>query len=223
MASIEGHYGRLDNLGDPFCDVARIQEVRFDWLVIAEVGEEYAGFLYWHLGEKPFFAPEIARFAHIREVQVVERFQGRGVGRKLMIYALERLKALGIQDIFLATAETNEAARHLYESLGFTQFRKQIEYALRVNDQPEDWCVAVSEWTSMGRIGLRGFESPSHQTKVSSNVPKRFLSPDPTPVRGQRLHRFKARARDESEKGGVGGSLMLCDLKACDVVLRDCS
>ena len=29
----------------------------------------------------------------------------------------------------------------------------------------------------MGRIGLRGFESPSHQTRVSSNVPKRFLSP----------------------------------------------
>src|SRR6266567_6973610 len=82
MASIEGHYGRLDNLGDPFCDVAKIQEVRLDWLVIAEVGEEYAGFLYWHLGEKPFFAPKIARFAHIREVQVVERFQGRGVGKE---------------------------------------------------------------------------------------------------------------------------------------------
>ncbi len=138
MPKIEGHYGRLDNVGDPFCDVTKIQEVRFDWLVIAEVAEEYACFLYWHPGEKPFFAPKIARFVHIREVQVLERFQGRGAGRKLMVYALERLKALGIQDIFLATAETNNAARHLYESLGFTQFRKQIQYALRINDHPKD-------------------------------------------------------------------------------------
>ncbi len=94
LPNVEGHYGRLDNLGDPFCDVTRIQKVRFDWLIIAEVAEEYAGFLYWHLGEKPFFAPEIARFAHVREVQVLERFQGRGVGRKLMVFALERLKTL---------------------------------------------------------------------------------------------------------------------------------
>ena len=138
LSSIEGHYGQLDNLGDPLCDVTRIQEVRFDWLVIAEVAGEYAGFLYWHLGEKPFFAPKIARFAHIREVQVLEKFQRRGVGRKLMVYALERLKASGIQDIFLATAETNDGARHLYESLGFTQFRRQIQYVLRINDQPEN-------------------------------------------------------------------------------------
>ena len=138
LPNIEGHYGPLDNLGDPFCDVTRIQEVRFDWLIIAEVSEKYAGFLYWHLGEKPFFAPKIARFAHIREVQVLERFQGRGVGRSLMVFAMERLRVLGIQDIFLATAETNDAARHLYESLGFTPFRKQIQYALRVNDRPED-------------------------------------------------------------------------------------
>ncbi len=68
---------------------------RFDWLVVAEVDGEYAGFLYWHLGEKPFVAPEIERFAHVREVQVLEKFQGLGVGRKLIVYALDRLKASG--------------------------------------------------------------------------------------------------------------------------------
>jgi ribosomal protein S18 acetylase RimI-like enzyme len=138
LPRIESHYGRLDNVGDPFCDITRIQEVRFDWLVIAEVDREYAGFLYWHLGEKPFFAPNIVTFAHIREVQVLERFRGRGVGRKLIVHALEKLKASGTRDIFLATAETNQAARHLYESLGFTQFRKQIQYTLNINNQPED-------------------------------------------------------------------------------------
>ena len=82
LQSIERHYGPLDNLGDPFCDVTKIQEVRFDWLLIGEIAGEYAGFLYWHLGEKPFFAPHVENFAHIREVQVLEKFQGQGIGNR---------------------------------------------------------------------------------------------------------------------------------------------
>jgi len=103
LPSIEGHYGPLDNIGDPFCDVTKIQEVRFDWLAIGEIAGKYAGFLYWHLGEKLFFAPEVENFAHIREVQVLEEFQRQGVGRELTVYALDRLTALGIKDVFLAT------------------------------------------------------------------------------------------------------------------------
>ena len=133
LPSIEHHYGPLDNVGDPFCDVTKIQKVRFDWLAIGEIAGEYAGFLYWHLDEKPFFAPHFENFAHIREVQVLEKFQGQGVGRELTVYALDKLKALGMKDVFLATGETNNTARQLYESLGFTQFRKQIHYALRIN------------------------------------------------------------------------------------------
>ena len=45
LPKIESHYGRLDNSGDPFCDVNSTQGVRFDWLIIAEVAGEYAGFL----------------------------------------------------------------------------------------------------------------------------------------------------------------------------------
>ncbi len=138
VPSIERHYGPLDNVGDPFCDVAMIQEVRFDWLVIGEIAGEYAGFLYWHLGQKPFFAPQVENFAHIREVQVLEKFQGQGIGRELTVYALDRLKALGIMDVFLATAETNNIARRLYESLGFTQFRKQIHYTLKIKGSPKE-------------------------------------------------------------------------------------
>ena len=77
LPSIERHYGPLDNVGDPFCDVTKIKEVRFDWLVIGEIASEYAGFLYWHLGGKPFFVPHVESFAHIREVQVLEKFQGQ--------------------------------------------------------------------------------------------------------------------------------------------------
>ena len=122
----------MDSVGDPFCDVRIIPEARIDWLIIAEIAGEYAGFLYWHLGERPFFAPQVERFAHIREIQVLGKFQGQGGGRKLVVYALERLRTLGTQNVFLATAETNKAARHLYESLGFRTFRKQVQYTLEI-------------------------------------------------------------------------------------------
>ena len=116
----------MDSVGDPFCDVRIIHEARIDWLIIAEIAGEYAAFLYWHLGERPFFAPQVERFAHIREIQVLEKLQGQGGGRKLVVYALERLRTLGTQNVFLATAETNKAARHLYESLGFRTFRNRF-------------------------------------------------------------------------------------------------
>ena len=45
LPNIERHYGPLDNVGDPFCDVTKIQKVRFDWLLIGERAGEYAGFL----------------------------------------------------------------------------------------------------------------------------------------------------------------------------------
>ncbi len=138
LPRIEHHYGPLDNTGDSFCDLAKIRETRIDWLVIGEVDGEYAGFLYWHLGEKPFFAPLVERFAHIREVQVIEKFRGKGLGRKLMVYPLDNLRAFGTQEVFLATAETNNVAKHLYESLGFKQFRKQVHYSLRINHPSTD-------------------------------------------------------------------------------------
>src|SRR5216683_3641328 len=133
LPNIERQYGRLDNVGDPFCDTSNLAKIRYDHLVVAEVDGRYSGFLYSHIGKKPFFAPRVTRFAHIREVQVMKKFRRQGVGKKLTLYALHRLKALGIRNVFLATAQTNKVARRLYESLGFKQYRRQVYYHLRIN------------------------------------------------------------------------------------------
>jgi len=131
LQHIKHHFGVLDTIGDPFCDVTKIQNVRLDWMIVAEVDRKYAGFLYWHSGENPFFATEITKFAHIREIQVLDRFQRRGVGKELIRHALSKLRVLGIHDVFLSTTESNAVARHLYESFGFSPFRTQIQYSLR--------------------------------------------------------------------------------------------
>ena len=133
LPNIELQYGLLDNVGDPFCDASQLTKIRYDWLLVAEVDGRYAGFLYWHVGKRPFFAPRVTRFAHIREVQVMKKFRRQGVGKKLTLSALRRLKALGVRNVFLATAETNQVARRLYEGLGFKQYRRQIHYHLRID------------------------------------------------------------------------------------------
>jgi len=85
------------------------------------------------LGRSRSSLQELHDFAHIREVQVMKKFRRQGVGKKLTRYALHRLKALGIRNILLATAETNKVARRLYESVGFKQYRREVYYHLRIN------------------------------------------------------------------------------------------
>jgi ribosomal protein S18 acetylase RimI-like enzyme len=101
LPNIERQYGPLDMVGDPFCDSNKLTKKRYDRLLVAEVHGRYAGFLYWHIGNRPFFAPRVTRFAHIREVQVMKKFRRQGVGKKLTLYALRRLKALRIRMSFL--------------------------------------------------------------------------------------------------------------------------
>ena len=131
LPSIESDFGGpLDNVGDPFCDITKFKQLRLDWILVAELEGVYAGFVYWHVGSRPFFAPQLERFAHIRQVQVPRRVQGLGVGRKLMDEAIESLKKDRINEIVLATNESNRKARSLYEGLGFREFQKQVDYKL---------------------------------------------------------------------------------------------
>ena len=131
LPSIESDYGGpLNNVGDPFCDITKFKELRLDWILVAELHGVYAGFIYWHIGSRPYFAPDLEKFAHIRQVQVQGKFQRIGVGRKLIVEAIEIFKSDGIEEIVLATAESNKKARSLYENLGFREFQKQIQYKI---------------------------------------------------------------------------------------------
>jgi len=54
---------------------------------------------------------------------VLPEFRGRGLGKKLMIAAINRASQIaGVEALTLNVVTTNEAARHLYLSLGFTTF-----------------------------------------------------------------------------------------------------
>ena len=78
--------------------------------------------------EEDFFWPEIYGYvgllmvpyeADVLNITVSAKVRNRGLGTRLMREILERAKKYGVTDIHLEVRESNEAAIHLYEKLGF--------------------------------------------------------------------------------------------------------
>jgi ribosomal protein S18 acetylase RimI-like enzyme len=58
--------------------------------------------------------------AYLAELYVVPDLRGRGLGRALLEAAMDLARERGADHIDLNTAESDTAARGLYESMGFT-------------------------------------------------------------------------------------------------------
>jgi ribosomal-protein-alanine N-acetyltransferase len=59
--------------------------------------------------------------AHILNICVRSDLRSGGVGRRLMLYLLERAREQHMQDVFLEVRPSNSVAIRLYERLGFTR------------------------------------------------------------------------------------------------------
>lgn len=58
---------------------------------------------------------------------------GRGLGRSLMLAGLDRLRERGVTTASLYVEGDNEAAVHLYRSLGFTDYAVDVQYRRRAD------------------------------------------------------------------------------------------
>jgi ribosomal protein S18 acetylase RimI-like enzyme len=65
-----------------------------------------------------------AGWCYLRLVGVHPDFGGRGIGKKLTALCIDKARDLGEQTIALHTSEFQDAARHIYESMGFTKQRE---------------------------------------------------------------------------------------------------
>lgn len=107
---------------DPWPAVAFIREVesRHNHYVAARVGRLLVGYAgVSRLGRKPPFEYEV------HTIGVDPEFQGRGIGRELMIRLLD-IAAGGA--VFLEVRTDNEPALRLYESLGFAKVGLRKRY-----------------------------------------------------------------------------------------------
>lgn len=123
LRSIVAHYGPGggDSPWDPFADLERIQRVPRQGLLVAERAGRYAGFVFWYEGHRPWYAPDVDRYARISDLHIVPDAQSRGIGRALLREALARIRAAGVQTVFLETDENNGRAQGLYQSEGFVK------------------------------------------------------------------------------------------------------
>lgn len=132
-------YGRVgDSPTDPFSNVSRLRNLNRANLLVAEKHGQFAGFLYYFVHRKPWFDPNVDRYASVQELHVVPRFQGIGIGTALMRDALSKIRRRGIKVIYVDTDEDNNVALHLYRKLGFKDFRGTItlRFILNLEQRP---------------------------------------------------------------------------------------
>ncbi|MCF2446124.1 GNAT family N-acetyltransferase [Dyadobacter sp. CY345] len=68
-------------------------------------------------------------WSYLRMVGVNTEHTGKGIGRKLMQLCIDHARQTGEKFIALHTSEFMNAARHIYESMGFVQI-KELEMRL---------------------------------------------------------------------------------------------
>jgi len=89
------------------------------------------GYVYW----KPF-----KKLGHVVSIAVLPEFRRRGIGRKLMLEAMRRLKEIyGASEVYLEVRVSNKAAISLYEKLGFRKVKHLRKYYL---DGEDAWLMA---------------------------------------------------------------------------------
>jgi N-alpha-acetyltransferase 30 len=57
-----------------------------------------------------------------------------GLGRKLVMQTIEKMREMGADEVILETEITNTAALRLYESIGFLRDKRLASYYLNGND-----------------------------------------------------------------------------------------
>lgn len=81
--------------------------------------------------------------AHILNIAVADRCQGRGYGRAFMHFLLDTSREHGAQEAFLEVRPSNRAATHLYDSLGFHQVGLRHDYYPAVRGREDAIIMAL--------------------------------------------------------------------------------
>lgn len=96
-------------------------------VLVAEFEASVVGFI-WLVVEVEYSG---RRRGEVAAVHVARRCRNQGIGRALMEEGMTMLRSYGCDTVHLMVTAENAAAVHLYEELGFTTTRFQMERTLR--------------------------------------------------------------------------------------------
>lgn len=114
----------------PFSSAERIKCIPIEGLLVAEVDEKYAGFLYWFSGREPLHDFGVTKYGYISEVRIVKEFYDKNVGLALLNEAFRRMEKGGLYTIYTHLNEGNKALIRLYEDLNFTAYSRTLHLRL---------------------------------------------------------------------------------------------
>jgi len=77
----------------------------------------------------------VSRIGWIPNLAVDPAHQGKGVGRALLLHALDYFRHSGMEVAKIETLDQNPVGQALYPSLGFTEVARQIHYAMRLKPE----------------------------------------------------------------------------------------
>jgi GNAT superfamily N-acetyltransferase len=86
-------------------------------VLIAEIDAAAVGYAFVRM-ESGSLEALIERAAWLHDVYVDPRFRGNGVGRQLVVAAIDAARRLGSASFMLGVSPANPVARHLYDQLG---------------------------------------------------------------------------------------------------------
>ena len=88
-------------------------------LIVAELNGEVVGTL--QLTYTPSISFQGGKRCTVESVRVDEKYRGQGIGRGMMLWAIERAKEKGCISMQLTTNNDRTDAHRFYESLGFSK------------------------------------------------------------------------------------------------------
>jgi len=116
--------------GDPgyAAAFAAIEADANEVLAVAEIGGQVAGCL--QLGFIPGLSRRGAWRGQIEGVRVAAALRGRGVGRAMILWAVDQCRARGCATVQLTTDKRRHDAHRFYESLGFIRSHEGMKLSL---------------------------------------------------------------------------------------------
>jgi ribosomal-protein-alanine N-acetyltransferase len=85
----------------------------------------------------------VADEAHILNIAIHPRCQGKGCASGLLQHALEYFKVKGVHEFFLEVREGNVTAIRLYQRFGFEMIGKRKKYYSETNEDALVMCLSV--------------------------------------------------------------------------------
>ena len=70
-------------------------------------------------GQDSYWDPAIKNPCYFGRFCIAVPFQGKGLGRKVMLASIEKAKSMGFDGVYFHAAKSDTIATHIYDSIGF--------------------------------------------------------------------------------------------------------